>query len=148
MAAPEKIDFGGEVSRILPLILREVTKKQMTVFSKGGLSLPQVVVLDLLREKGACMMGDLARTLHLTMSAVTGIVDKMIKLNMIKRERSKEDRRIVRVILLEKGEKTAKQISKERKNISNDIFSVLSGSERREYLKLLKKIYNDLRKRT
>ncbi|MFC1480279.1 MarR family winged helix-turn-helix transcriptional regulator [Candidatus Omnitrophota bacterium] len=140
-------DFGGEVSRILPLILREVTKKQMTIFSKGRLALPHVVILDLLAENGPCKMGDLAKTLHLTMSAVTGIVDRMIQLDLVKRERSREDRRVVRVSLLKKGEEAAKRVNEERRNTANDIFSPLTESERGEYLRILRKVYDNLRKK-
>ncbi len=141
------VHFGDEVSRVLPLIIREVSRRQMSVFSKGGLGLPHVVVLDLLRERGACRMGELAGTLHLTMSAVTGIVDRMIKLGLVKRERCVEDRRVVRVVLVKKGEEAARRVSEERRNTAEDIFSVLGASEKREYLRLLRKVYNNLKKK-
>ena len=147
MKAPRHVDFGSEVSKMLPLILREVTRRQRTVFSKGNLALPHVVILDLLRELGPCKMGDLAKTLHLTMSAVTAIIDRMIKLKLVRRERSSEDRRIVRVTLLKKGAETARKVYEERRKTANDVFSVLTKSERREYLKLLGKVYDSLRKK-
>ncbi|RKY41845.1 MAG: hypothetical protein DRP85_04890 [Candidatus Makaraimicrobium thalassicum] len=147
MKARGNFDFGKETATMLPLILREVTKRQMTIFSKGKLSLPQVVILDFLRERGASRMGDLSKTLHLTMSAVTAIVDKMIKLKLVKRERSRKDRRVIYISLLKKGEKTARQVNEERKKMSADIFSVLTMPEKRKYLRLLRKVYEDLRKR-
>lgn len=147
MVSSKKADFGSEVSKILPTILREVTKRQMTIFSKGNIAIPHIIILDLLREKGPCKMGDLAKALHLTMSAVTGIVDKMIKLKLVKRNRSRQDRRVVYVFLLKKGSKTARRVSDDRRNTANDIFSVLTKSERRQYLKLLRKVHKSLKKR-
>ncbi|MFH1798811.1 MAG: MarR family transcriptional regulator [Candidatus Omnitrophota bacterium] len=143
----EKVDFGAEVSRILPLILREVTKKQMTVLSKGRLTLPQVVILDILRQTDSATMSDLAHALHLTMSAVTAIVDKMIKMGFTKRQRSTEDRRVVHVTLLKKGHETASLVNEERRITAEDIFSVLTEAEKTEYVRLLRKVYDGLKGR-
>ena len=73
-----------------------------------------------------------------------GIVDKMIRLGMVKRERSLEDRRVVKVILLKKGAETAKKITEERRKVANKIFSSLTETERKEYLRLLRKVYVSL----
>jgi len=88
MAVKRQINIGEEIAKVHPLILREVAVKQMSVFSKDKITLTQVVVLDLLKEKGSCRMGDIAAALNLTMSAVTGIIDKMIEMGLVKRERS------------------------------------------------------------
>lgn len=143
----EKIDFGTEVSKILPLILREVTRKQMTVLSKGRVTLPQVVILDILRQMGSAKMSDMACALSLSMSAVTAIVDKMIKMGFVKRQRSTKDRRVVYVSLLKKGKETASLVNEERISTAEDIFSVLTESEKAEYVRLLRKVYNGLSER-
>jgi DNA-binding MarR family transcriptional regulator len=147
MKKAKHVDFGSEVSSLLPLIIREVTRRQSTVIAKGNLTIPHIVILDLLREGPSCRMGDLAKALHLTMSAATAIVDKMVKLNLIKRERSNEDRRVVRVGLLRKGQETAKRIYNERRKSADDMFSALTESERQEYLKMLRKVCASLRKK-
>ena len=139
-------DFGSELARMLPTVLRAVTSRQESVFVKGKITVPQVVILDILLERGACMMGDLSKTLNFTMSAATSIVDKMVRFGYVKRERCTEDRRIVRVSLLKKGENMAKKIRRERKNITNELFSALTEGEKREYLNLIRKVYNSLLK--
>lgn len=140
-------DFGREVSKTLPLIQREFVKRQMTIFSKGFLTVPQVVILDLLAERGPCKMSELAKTLDFTMSAVTAIVDKMLKLKLVKRERSSKDRRVVKVVMLNKGKETAGRLTEERRDIANNLFSALTKEEKGEYLKLLRKVYDNLRQR-
>ncbi len=147
MKKTKHVDFGSEISSLLPLIIREVTRKQSTVIAKGNLTIPHIVILDLLRERPSCRMGDLAKALHLTMSAVTAIVDKMVKLNLVKRERSSEDRRVVRVALLKKGKETARRIYDERRKSADDMFSALTEPERQEYLKMLRKVCDGLRKK-
>jgi DNA-binding MarR family transcriptional regulator len=140
-------DFGTEISRILPLIMREFAKRQMTTFSKGFLTIPQLVILEVLAERGSCKMSELAMTLDFTMSAVTALVDKMIALKLVRRERSSEDRRVVKVFLLNKGKDTVRRVSEERRDIANNLFAVLSNNERDEYLRMLRKVYGYLRQK-
>ncbi|MFH1846697.1 MAG: MarR family transcriptional regulator [Candidatus Omnitrophota bacterium] len=147
MVPNKRVDIGNEISRLQPLIFREVTKKQKTIFAKKGITFPHIIILDFLKENGTRKMGDLAEVLHLTMSAVTGIVDKMIEDGFVKREHSKKDRRIVMVTLIKKGKVIARQISEERRNIANDVFSVLTQKEKKEYLRLISKVHNELRKK-
>ena len=140
----EKLNFGEEMTRILPRLLREFTSKQDSILAKGKIAIPHVVILDVLKEKESSTMGELAKILNLTMSAVTVIIDKMIELGFVKRERSKEDRRIVNVMLAKKGKELAEEVNKERRNMANDIFSVLTGKEKEEYLRLISKVYESL----
>jgi DNA-binding MarR family transcriptional regulator len=141
------VDVGVELSKIFPLLIREFAKRQSNFFAKGVLTVPQVVILDYLAERGPCKMNELAKVLNVTMSAVTPIVDKMIKLKLVKRERSTEDRRVVKIIMLNQGKEKLREIREERKNIMNDFFSVLTKSEKYSYVKLLKKVYNNLKQR-
>jgi DNA-binding MarR family transcriptional regulator len=143
----ENKDFGTEISRILPLIMREFAKRQMTIFSKGFLTIPQLVILEVLAERGPCKMSKLAMTLDFSMSAVTALVDKMIALRLVRRERSSEDRRVVKVFLLNKGKDTVRRVSEERRDIANNLFAVLSKNERDEYLRMLRKVYRHLRQK-
>lgn len=144
MKKHHNIDFGTEVSRIHPLIMRKLAKRQMSVFSKGLLTIPQIVILDLLAEKGSCKMNELARVLNFTMSAVTAIVDKMVKLKLVRREHSTEDRRVVRVTMLEKGREIVRRVSEERRDAANSIFAPLTEKDKKEYLRILRKVYDNL----
>lgn len=134
------MDFGSEMAKIMPVFLREVARSQEGTFTKGDMAVSHIVVLEILKEKGPSTMSELSESMNLTMSAVTGIIDKMIEQGLVKRERPKEDRRVVKVTLLPKGLKHANQINDWRKNVANDLFAVLSEEERREYLKLIKKV--------
>jgi DNA-binding MarR family transcriptional regulator len=134
-------EFGRDLARMHPVILREAVMKQMPFFSKSGLSIQQVVVADLLREKGPSRMGEIAKALNLSMGAATAVIDKMIAGGLVKRDHSAEDRRVVTVALLMKGSETITKIEEERVRVLNDIFSVLSAGEKEEYLRLIRKVY-------
>lgn len=140
------LDFGAEVAKILPRILREVAGRQQVVFAKLPLTIPQIVLLEFLAEKGSCQMKELAKVLNVTMSAVTPIVDKMIGLKVVKRERSTEDRRVVNVTLLPKGAQMAEDVRESRRTCMNELFSALSEDEKNEYIRILKKVSGNLRR--
>lgn len=147
MSTKQKLNFGEEMAKLHPVILRSVMKRQESVFKKGNLAITHIVVLEYLGEKGSCTMTELSRVLNLTTSAVTVIVDKMISMKLVKRERSVKDRRIVNVELLSKGKETVKEADKEKISMINNIYSVLTEGEKEEFLKLMTKVYDDLRKK-
>ena len=138
-------NFGAEVSKIIPALHRAGIKKQMPIFAKNNISISQVIILDFLKEKGACKMSDLAKVIGCTMSAVTGFVDKLVKLQFVTRERSHEDRRVVFVALSKKGEKVVIEFKQKREEVVNELFGVLTQQEKNEYIRLLKKIYEGLK---
>ena len=127
--------------------MREFTKRPKGTFSELSLTIPQIVVLEFLTDQGPRKMNELATALSFTMSAVTVIVDKMIKLKLVKRERSSEDRRVVNVILLNKGREMARRIKDARRNLVNELFSTVTVEDRQQYLRILRKVYKNLRRR-
>jgi len=147
MAATGRRDFGAEIARLLPLMLREVTRRQERIFLENNFVVSHVVVLDFLRERGSAPMGEISKVLGLTMSAATGIVDKMVEQGYVKRERSADDRRVVMVSLLRKGKDLIEKVVKARENLTNDMYSVLTEKEKDEYLRMLRKVHDNLRKK-
>ncbi|HPN72489.1 MAG TPA: MarR family transcriptional regulator [Candidatus Omnitrophota bacterium] len=145
MASSGGIDFGTEMARLLPSMLREVARRQKGAVVKGNIPVSNIVVLEILKEKGLSTMGELARDLGLTMSAATSIVDKMILEGLIKRERTPEDRRVVKVSLLKKGSELVRVISAEREAMTRDMFKALTNAEKTEYLRLFRKIIDSIR---
>ncbi|MBU0571609.1 MAG: MarR family transcriptional regulator [Candidatus Omnitrophica bacterium] len=147
MANSVKFDFGSEMAGILPLLLREVVRKQDMIKLGKELSHDHVAIIDLLTEKGSSRMSRIAAALNLTMGAVTGIIDKMVANGLVKRERPGSDRRVVKVTLLKKGQEAARRINKMRRELTNELYASLSEKEKRTYVTLLKKVYTDIGQR-
>jgi len=138
------MDFSAELARLLPLMLREVARRQKGTMTRGSLTVSHIVVLEILKEKGPSTMGALAWDLDLTMSAATSIVDKMIEHGLVKRERSKEDRRVVKVSMLKKGDGMVRLVNQERRAMTNEMFKALTESEKSEYLRLFRKMIGSI----
>jgi MarR family transcriptional regulator, organic hydroperoxide resistance regulator len=141
MAVSSGKGFYEEMARLMPGLLRAIAVRQGNIIARGNIAISHIVVVDVLSERGACTMGELAKELNFTMSAVTSIVDKMIEHRLVKRDRDTKDRRIVRVSLISGGKEVEQRIHDFRKRISEDLFSVLSSSEKKAYLSMIKKVY-------
>lgn len=70
---------------------------------EGPISFQQFHFLMFLQRKVSCTPSEIAKQFDITMGAVTGFVDRLYKLNLITRERSEQDRRLVVIELSEEG---------------------------------------------
>lgn len=68
--------------------------------ARAGLSLPDHKYLSYLLQQGPATAGELARLTGLTTGAVTGIIDRLEKKRLVKRQFDKTDRRKVLVVPL------------------------------------------------
>jgi MarR family transcriptional regulator, organic hydroperoxide resistance regulator len=81
-------------------ILNEQSKK---VEKETGLTGPQLWAIKTINENSPINISDLANKLYLHPATVIGIIDRLEKQNFAKRQRSKDDRRVVWIELSEKG---------------------------------------------
>ncbi|MBD3425996.1 MAG: MarR family transcriptional regulator [Candidatus Omnitrophica bacterium] len=146
MATGKQEDFAVEMSRMLPTLMRAVTGRMEACLTDANLAVSHIVVLDMLREKGPCSMSELAQALNLSMGAATAIIDKMIQMELVERARSSEDRRVVNVTMRQKGSKISEEVNKMRVEATKELYSVLNESERNDYLRMIRKIYNNITK--
>ena len=72
--------------------------------AQAGLTPSQLLVMQILKERGETSAGDLAQFSQLKHATITSIVDKLVAKRMISRNRGAEDRRRVWVKLLPCGE--------------------------------------------
>jgi len=90
--------------------------------------------------KGEMTMSEIAKALHLSLSSVTAIIDKLEDKKSVRRVRSDRDRRIVRVGLTGQGKKFHDLFEKAHLKLTLDILGTLSREEQAELLRLFRKI--------
>lgn len=81
-------------------ILNEQSKK---VERETGLTGPQLWTIKTINENEPIIISDLANKLYLHSTTVIGIIDRLEKRNLVKRLRSKQDRRAVWTELTDVG---------------------------------------------
>lgn len=101
----EADSVGDEILRALRRILRRVTLHSRQIHRETKLTLPQVLTLRALGEmqSGRTTQVGLSRALGLSQPTITGIVDRLERSGLVKRERSTSDRRKVEVSLTDAG---------------------------------------------
>ena len=69
-----------------------------------GVTGPQIWALQTIEDAGTLNMGELAQGMHLHMSTVTGIIDRLESAGLVTRERSTSDARVMELRLTPKGQ--------------------------------------------
>lgn len=79
------------------------------------LSGSQRIVLRALLDHGPHQVSEVATLLGVTLSAATGLVDRLVKAKLVTRERDQEDRRVVWVKITPEGEQAVLAAEKRRR---------------------------------
>lgn len=135
--------FSGELAQAITYIQRlasSMLKRRADALIQGKITFPQYVALEVLDTAKPLKMKSIAKTLHISLPAVTGLVSRLVAMKMVKRTYDRGDRRVIFIVLTAKGKKIIEQTRTARKKIIAEIFGVLSESERRTYLGILQKI--------
>ena len=111
--------------------------------AKQGLTPPQFYVLATIGYAGGLPFGEIGAKMMVTVSNLTGIVDRLEEKKLVLRKRDEYDRRVVHVVLTEKGAKLYKNaIPLFEKSISA-IFAPVDRVQQKELSALLRKLNQD-----
>lgn len=139
-------DFADKMNEVMPVIMKEFTRRQSNDLLKGKVTLPQMVILEFLERQGAIKMTDIARFMQVSTAAATGIVDRLVKSGYVIRTFQEDDRRIVRIQINSRGLELVKRVTLDRHKMLTSIFGKISDKDRFDYLRILTKIKDNLTK--
>lgn len=97
------MDKIEEVLTTLRRLIRATDLHSRQLVKTAGLTAPQLLLLQAIREHGEVTIGALAKEISLSQATVTTILDRLEKRGLVFRERSAEDKRKVHAYLTEKG---------------------------------------------
>ena len=132
--------FSRKLIEVLPLMFREISRRENNVLTRGKITFPQMVALDYVSRKSKVKMTDLARVLSIKMSSATVLVDRLIREKFLERSRDEADRRLVWVSATPRGRKLVAGILEQKRRSMMRIFAGLTGEERRMYLNVMEKV--------
>ncbi len=104
-----KEDASLFILHSLRTINRVVDMCSKEIKSQGNLTLPQILSLLAVYADGPMTIAQLASDVHLSSSTVVGIIDRLEKKKLLKRERSVSDRREVYVSVTKEGKRIAEK---------------------------------------
>jgi DNA-binding MarR family transcriptional regulator len=115
-------------------------KRLQDELEKLDLTPPQFYVLATIGYAGGLPFSEIGEKMMVTVSNLTGIVDRLEEKRLVTRERDVRDRRVVRVRLTDKGSKVYKStIPLFEKSIAQ-VFSTLDKSQQKNLASLLRKL--------
>src|SRR5437762_10683193 len=107
-------------------------KKLEEDLDKLGLTPPQFYVLATIGYAGGLPFGEIGAKMMVTVSNLTGIVDRLEDKKLVTRKRDETDRRVVHVILTDKGAKLYKSTIPQFEESVSAIFEKLNKLQQKE----------------
>lgn len=104
------------------------------------LNMQELRVVEQLGNEGPRMMRELAEYLSVAVNSVTSIVDNLEQKNLVRRHRSEEDRRVIRVELTDPGNGIYKSLVEANLDLFRSMLGALTEDEQEIFMVLFRKI--------
>jgi len=118
----DTINESIQVARLFQDVMHLFKHNMKKFLGDAGISAPQGMVIGLLSKNKKMKITELSSKLCLSNSTVSGIIDRLEAQEMVVRERSKEDKRVVYVSISPNFEDMHKVFHKQmEKNVQNII---------------------------
>ena len=124
--------------RIISTVVRAEVDRRMEPL---GLTQAQWIPVLRLASGEAQTAAELARSTMQTAGAMTRLVDRLVDKGIIERERSTDDRRVVRLQLTDEGMRAAVQVPDIVKSVNQAALSPLNPDELAQFQSYLRRIY-------
>ena len=93
------MEQARQLLRVYLRVSQLISRQFRDYFSQQDLTFPQAMVLTALGEEGEMPISQLAQCTGSANSTVSGIVDRLERMGLVKRVRSEQDRRVIYVAL-------------------------------------------------
>lgn len=142
----DKLNESMEVARLFSEVMHLFRHNIKKSCGDRGMSAPQGMIMRLLSKNKKMKITELSKHLALSNSTVSGIIDRLETQNMVIRERSQEDKRVVYVKISSNFEEIHKNF---HKKFEKDIENIMNRGTKEELQKIfegldiLKKLLKD-----
>jgi len=104
------------------------------------LNMQELRVVEFLGNEGPRMMRELAEHLSVAVNSMTSIVDNLEHKELVRRQRSEEDRRVVRVELTDAGREIYRSLVEVNLRLFRTMLGALTEDEQEIFMVLFRKI--------
>lgn len=141
----DEIDYVALIEKDLRYISGIIKQKGREILSNYKITPPQFIALQWLFEEGDMTIGELSNKMYLAFSTTTDLVDRMEKNILVKRVKDPNDRRVVRIHLLEEGERIIDEVIKKRQVYLKEVLINFSNDEVQLLKNYLMRLHQDMR---
>ncbi len=100
----------------------------------------ELFTLETLGEKSWISMKELAAALNVAPNTTTGIVDRLVRREIVKRRHSQVDRRVIKIGLTKKGEGFYKDYLDLHVEYGRGLLEALTEKEAKDYVDIIEKM--------
>ncbi|WP_413379258.1 MarR family winged helix-turn-helix transcriptional regulator [Alkalihalobacillus sp. 1P02AB] len=135
-----------EIERSLRMVAQMIKQKGREILTQFPITPPQFIALQWLSEKGDMTIGDLSGRMYLAFSTTTDLIDRMEKNELVERVRDQNDRRVVRIHLLNKGKEIIDEVIVQRQDYLKEILHNFSSEDVDSFEKNLRGLYEEMKR--
>jgi DNA-binding MarR family transcriptional regulator len=135
----------ADLEKALRHISGIIKQKGREILNDFAITPPQFVALQWLMENGDLTIGELSNKMYLACSTTTDLVDRMEKNLLVIRIKDPKDRRVVRIHLLQEGERIIEEVIQKRQNYLRDMLVNFKEEELTSLEKSLIKLQHEMR---
>jgi MarR family transcriptional regulator, organic hydroperoxide resistance regulator len=139
------MDMVAIIEKEMRYISAIIKQKGREILNNYTITPPQFVALQWLFEDGDMTIGDLSNKMYLACSTTTDLVDRMEKKALLMRVKDPNDRRVVRIHLLEEGKRIIDEVIKKRQAYLGEVLKNQSTEEILLLMSNLIKLHQEMR---
>ncbi|MBT9156459.1 MAG: putative HTH-type transcriptional regulator YusO [Firmicutes bacterium] len=118
-----------DVERLLRTVSVIIKKRGREILVDFGITPPQFSALLTLIQNGDLTIGELGEKMYLACSTATDLVDRMERNGLVARERDTNDRRVIRLRVLESGHQMLGEVMQARRRYLSGVLERVSREE-------------------
>ena len=138
MATENQIQSFARLLRRLGVLYAQIASQQSSVH--GTFNKQELLTVDVLGVRGSCRMGEIAEHLGVVQSAITPLVDRLEAQGIVRRVRSREDRRVWLVALTDHGLGVYADHENVYQAVAAEMLAPLDAAERETLISLMGRI--------
>ena len=138
MATETQIQTFARLLRRMGVLFTQIAAQQSS--AHATFSKQELLAVDVLGVRGSCRMGEIAEHLGVVQSAITPLADRLEDHNIVRRVRSREDRRVWLVELTESGLALYADQEKIYRTIAAEMLAPLDEAEQKTLIALMDRI--------
>jgi MarR family transcriptional regulator, organic hydroperoxide resistance regulator len=139
------LETVADIEKDLRYISGIIKQKGRELLSNYTITPPQFIALQWLFEDGDMTIGELSNKMFLACSTTTDLVDRMEKNELVVRVKDPNDRRVVRIHMLDEGERIIDEVIKKRQLYLQEVLKDFSGEEILSLKEGLAKLHQEMR---
>lgn len=134
-----------ELEKKLRYISGAIKKNGREILSNYPITSPQFLALQWLIDEGGLTIGELSQKNGLAFSTTTDLVDRMEKNKLVKRIKDTNDRRVVRIEVLDKGKEIIAEVIYKRQDFLGNVLEKFTSDQADVLNDLLESLHKQMK---